>query len=175
MNQDMHASVRDSIRDFSLPLYSEIPNVGLYLEQTSKYITEYLSYLGDFNLTGSMISNYVKQGLIASPVKKQYSREQIAYLFFIALAKTVLSMDDIRMMFDLQKGSYTPQTAYEYLRLELGNVLDYVFGVKDTLDAVGVDDTLEKDILRNTIITIAHKVYLDKFLNVLHQSRSENS
>ena len=62
--------MRDAIRQFTLPSYNEIPNVGLYLEQTAKYISEYLTCLGDFALTGSMISNYVKKGLIKNPVKK---------------------------------------------------------------------------------------------------------
>ena len=30
--------MRDAIRQFTLPSYNEIPNVGLYLEQTAKYI-----------------------------------------------------------------------------------------------------------------------------------------
>ena len=87
MKQETKLAIAASVRDFCLPRYNEIPNVGLYLEQTTKYICEYLAPLGEFSLTSSMISNYVKKGLIANPVKKQYSREQIAYLFFIAVAK----------------------------------------------------------------------------------------
>ena len=47
------------LRDFSLPTYREIPAVGLYLDQTSKYINEVLQELPDCNITNSMISNYV--------------------------------------------------------------------------------------------------------------------
>lgn len=162
MQQHIKDEIKDSIRSFCLPRYEEIPDVGLYLEQVTKYISDHLSALEDITLTASMISNYVKKGLIANPVKKQYSREQIAYLFFIAVAKTVLSMDDIQLLFDLQKKVYTPQRAYDYFCLELENVLFYVFGIKDTLDTVGVDATDEKAMLRNSIITVAHKIYLDK-------------
>ena len=168
MNPEMCASIQDSICAFSLPHYNEIPDMGLYLEQASKYITEKVAPLGDFGLTGSMISNYVKKDLIANPVKKQYSREQIATLFFIAIAKSVLSMEDIRMLLDLQRASYPPQQAYRYFRLEMKNVLDYVFGFKTTLDAVGSENSDEKTLLRNTIIAIAHKVYLEQYLTVLH-------
>lgn len=173
MNQNMRDEILASIRNFNLPRYDEIPNVGLYLEQTSKYISEYLACLGDFPLTGSMISNYVKKGLVANPVKKQYCREQIAYLIFIAVAKSVLSMEDIRLLFALQRESYAPQKAYDYFRLELENVLLYVFGLKQTLDTVGNDRTETKTLLRNTIITVAHKAYLDKYFSALHAEKSE--
>ena len=123
MDDAIRQEYQDQIRDLRLPRYEQIPNVGLYLEQAAKYISEYLAPLGDMALTGSMISNYVKKGLLASPVKKQYSREQICYLFFIAVAKTVMSMEDIRLMIRLQKEQYTPQKAYDYFCTELENAL----------------------------------------------------
>ena len=92
MKENTKEEIQNLIKDFSLPRYNDIPNVGLYLEQVVKYISEYLEPLGSFSLTGSMVSNYVKKGLVENPVKKQYDREQIAYLFFIAVAKNMLSM-----------------------------------------------------------------------------------
>ena len=64
-----------SIRDFRLPKYDEIPDVGLFLEQTTKYISKYVEPLQDITLTGSMISNYVKQKIIAKPIKKHYVKK----------------------------------------------------------------------------------------------------
>lgn len=173
MNQTRRDEILDSIRNFSLPRYDEIPNVGLYLEQTSKYISEYLACLGDCALTGSMISNYVKKDLISNPVKKQYDREQIAYLIFIAVAKSVLSMEDIRLLIHMQKDAYEPRKAYEYFRMELENVLFYVFGLKETLDTVGNDRTQTKNMLRTVIITAAHKAYLDKYFAAFHEEQGE--
>lgn len=167
MNEPVCRQLKDGVLDFRLPRYTEIPTVGLYLEQASKYICEYLEPLGDFSLTPSMISNYVKKGLIENPVKKLYHRTQIAYLFFIATAKTVLSLEDIQVLIKLQQRTYDPQTAYEYFCQEFENILFFVFGLKTSFDEVGVDSTDEKTMLRNTIITVAHKVYLDKCLNAL--------
>ena len=96
MRQPQKDEIKASIENFRLPRYDEIPDVGLYLEQTTKYISELLSPLEDISITRSMISNYIKQGLVSNPVKKQYSRDQIAYLIYIAIAKTVLSLDHIR-------------------------------------------------------------------------------
>lgn len=167
MDQKTKEEILTSIRNFSLPRYDEIPNVGLYLEQTSKYISEYISRLGDFALTGSMISNYVKKGLLESPVKKQYDRHQICYLFFISIAKTVLSIEDIHLMIQLQKQSYQPRVAYDYFCTELENVVQFVFGLKENLDTVGTNNADTKILLRNTIIAVAHKAYLDNYLKCL--------
>lgn len=145
--------------NFSLPRYSEIPNVGLFLEQVSKYINEILSPLGEADLTGSMISNYVKKGIIDNPIKKQYGREQIAHLIYIALAKTVLSLEDINTMLSLQRKTYDTEIAYEYFRQEFADILRTVFENKD-IAASGADAEL-KQLSKNISVTIAHKIYLD--------------
>jgi len=93
MKQISKEELINSISAFALPKYNEIPNVGLYLEQASKYVSEFSVVLQGGAVTGSMISNYVKQGLLSNPVKKQYDRDQIAYLIFISIAKMVLSME----------------------------------------------------------------------------------
>ncbi|MBQ7123928.1 MAG: DUF1836 domain-containing protein [Oscillospiraceae bacterium] len=173
MNSNTKETIKSSIKDFSLPRYNDIPNVGLYLEQVVKYISEYLEPLGSFSLTGSMVSNYVKKGLIENPVKKQYNREQIAYLFFMAVAKNVLSMEDIGLLFEMQHNTYEPKRAYDYFCSEFENVLDYVFGVKENLDTIGTDSNDTKTMLRNTIIAVAYKVYLDKYLAAIHNGAEE--
>ena len=169
----MRAQLCEDIAGFRLPRYQEIPDVGLYLEQTAKYIADILAPLTEGAVTGSMISNYVKRGLVSNPVKKQYSREQIAYLIYIATVKNVLAMDDIRLTVSIQKRSYPPQVAYDYFCMELENVLEYVFGRKTALDAVGVEHTDEKIMLRNTIITAAHKIYLEKLFAALKEESGE--
>ena len=145
--------------EFELPKYSEIPGVGLFLEQVSKYINEILAPLGEAELTGSMISNYVKKGIVDNPVRKQYSRDQIAYLIYIAMAKNVLSLEDIRTMLRLQKEKCDAQTAYEYFREEFPAVLKAVFENKG-ISAKDSGSEL-KQLSKNISITIAHKIYLD--------------
>lgn len=167
MRQKTRAKIAEPARIFRLPKYEDIPDVGLYLEQTVKYINSYFESFDSMNLTASMVSNYVKKGLVANAVKKQYYRDQIAYLIFIAVAKNVLSMENLNLFITMQKESYTTQKAYEYFCAELENVMEYVFGLKDTLSTVGEDDTEEKVMLRNTIIAAAHKIYLDCCFDVI--------
>ena len=167
MRPEVKQQLADTVRDFRLPRYAQIPNVGLYLEQATKYVCEYLEPLGEFSLTPSMISNYVKKGLIANPVKKQYGREQIAYLFFIAVAKSVLSLDALTGFIKLQQQTYTLPKAYDYFCGEFENLLQFTFELKDTLESVGEDNTDEKRLLFTCIVAAVQKVYLEKCLEAI--------
>ena len=107
MNQNLTAEISHSIQEFRFPKYEEIPDVGLFLEQVTKYVSGFLEPLGDtITITSSMISNYVKKKLITNPVKKQYYRDQIADIFFIAVAKSVLSLENIQLLLEIQKNHY---------------------------------------------------------------------
>ena len=167
MKPETKQQVAEVVKDFRLPRYNEIPNVGLYLEQATKYVCEYLNPLGEFSLTPSMISNYVKKGLIANPVKKQYSREHIAYLFFIAVAKSVLSLDALTGFIKVQQQTYTLPRAYDYFCREFENLLQFTFELKDTMDVVGEDNTDEKRLLYTCIVAAVQKIYLEKCLEAI--------
>ena len=132
---------------FSLPTYDQIPNVGLYLEQVTKYLNDYLEPLGCAPLTGSMVSNYVKKGLVRNPVKKQYDREHIARLMVIAVSKTVLSLEDIaRLPADCPAG----REGYEAFCAMLDGALRQVFAKEPG------------GLMQDTMTAVAHKLYLDR-------------
>ena len=167
MKLEAKQQIAESVKDFRLPRYNEIPNVGLYLEQATKYICEYLAPLEDITITTSMISNYVKKGLIDKPVRKQYSREQIAYLFFIAVAKSVLSLDALTRFIKLQQQTYTLPKAYDYFAEEFENLLKFTFELQDTIEMSGEDNTDEKRLLFTCIVAAVQKVYLEKCLETI--------
>lgn len=171
MIQERKQVFLDAIRDFRLPRFHEIPNVGLYLEQASKYISEYLSPLGEFPLTPSMISNYVKKGLIASPVRKQYSREQIAYLFFISLNKSILSLDALADFFAIQKRTHSVQRAYDRFCQEFESVLRFTFEIEDVVESQVEESTLEKRLLYTSVVASVQKIYLERNLEWLSQEQ----
>ena len=115
---------------FQLPAYQEIPNVGLYLEQTLKYINDTFSAFRSVELTKSMISNYVKLGYLRRPVKKQYDREQIAALLFIAVSKQVLSMDNIGKLFRMQMELGSMEESYTAFKADFDYLLDSIWNQK---------------------------------------------
>ncbi|MCM1118372.1 MAG: DUF1836 domain-containing protein [bacterium] len=149
-----------AIDQFHMPKYQELPDVGLYLEQTAKYINGYLEPLGCMEITTSMISNYVKKGYVASPVRKQYYRKQIAQLFFIAMAKNVLSMENIGKLFALQEKTYATQVAFDYFCQELESMLYVIFGLREPSSQDGSLANSPKKMLHSCVIAIANIIYL---------------
>ncbi len=162
-----------SIAEFRLPRYQDIPNVGLYLEQTCKYMADFLSPLGDYALTPSMVSNYVKKGLIASPAKKQYSRDQLAYLLFIAVAKNVLSLDALADFIQLQRRTYPLNRAYDYFCEVFENLLRFTFELQDTLESMGEETSDEKRLLYTCVFAVTQKVYLERCLAAIAEEEEE--
>jgi len=149
-----------AIKMFRLPRFREIPDVGLYLDQTVKYINRYLEPLGEMEITSSMVSNYVKKGYIKSPVRKQYDAEQIAYLFTITIMKNVITMEHIARLYDMQRCAYSAETAYNYFCSELENMLSFTFGLKDQVEAIGTSNSDLKRMLRSVIIAVANITYV---------------
>ena len=163
--------VARQIRDFRLPRYHEIPDVGLYLEQTTQYICGFLEPVLPGGITSSMISNYVKKGLISSPSRRRYSREQIAYLFFIAVSKHVLSLDALQNFILVQKRTYSAQRAYDYFVQELEHILLFCFDLHTTLDVPdGEESSEEKRLLYSCVASVAQKIYLEKCLQIIAET-----
>ena len=154
--------------NYHLPRFGELPAVGLFLEQTVKYVNQVLAPLGDnFALTSTMVSNYVKQKIISNPQQKTYSRQQIAYLIYLTIIKNVVSLKDIAEMFAIQKDEYELVVAYDYFCAEFENVLQYVFQNQSTLPFIGGPLTQSKLLLKNTIMAIVYQLYLNKYLLTL--------
>lgn len=177
MNNQITDAISCSMRGFRLPRYHEIPDVGLYLEQTTKYVNQCIASLGFEDVTGSMIRNYVKQGLIANPIQKQYSANQIAHIIALALLKQVTPLENISALFLLleQGETYTDPVAYDYFCEEMENILYFRFGLKDTVEDVGVTSSLEKEMLRSAVTAVSHIVYLNRCFHVLSVHKEQKS
>lgn len=159
-----------SLSSFALPRYSEIPDVGLYLNQCATYINRVFQPLGGISITESMISNYVKKKLVPNPVKKQYSRESIAILLFIAAAKTVVSLDDIQTLLVLVRKNFQSEESYEFFRREFSIVLGEVFGFECEERDENESGRLEKELLGNILVTVCNKIYIDLAFSFLRKS-----
>ena len=118
----------------------------------------------------------MKKGYIRGPERKQYDAERIAGLFFIAIAKRVLTMEHIARLFEMQRQTYSAEVAYDYFCEELENTLHFIFGLKDDLDQIGMaDSTGAKSMLHSTITALAHIIYLNSQFEALQGEGSEES
>ena len=128
MNDETKRRVAACAAGFALPRYRDLPAVGLYLDQTVQYVNACFRTFCGVELTPSMVSNYVKKGILSHPVKKKYTRDQIASLLYIVVSKTVLSMENIDTLFKMQKAYCSAGAAYDTFCEELERCLPFVFG-----------------------------------------------
>lgn len=171
MNEMIKKQMADAIREFRLPRYAELPDIGLYLEQTVTYINRCLAPLNCGQITGSMVSNYIKKDVFPGPVKKQYYPEQLAHLMVVAIVKNVLPLENIGKLFHMQKGVYTDQVAYDYFCSELENMLFYSFGIRDTVEDIGVTVSDEKMMLRGVIIAVSHMIHVNHCFDAIESHK----
>lgn len=97
------------IAHHSIPKWSDLPEIDLYMDQVISLMEKYLSDTSQETklITPSMINNYVKLGIMPAPIKKKYSREHLAYLVIVCSLKQVMPISNIKTMIDkkLQKNS----------------------------------------------------------------------
>lgn len=170
MNEN--SQIHEALQGFRLPAYHEIPDVGLYLDQVAKYMNSFLDEFPEMSVTPSMISNYAKQKLIDRVNKKRYTRDQIAMLLMIALTKTVISIDHVRVLIDdVNRTGTSTEEVYDRFRVLLQDVLSSFNGPQLSVE-LKTGTELEQ-MARNVIITIAHKMYLERYFENKAESDPE--
>ena len=91
------------LNEYRLPSWNMIPDVGLYMEQVTALLRDYLDYLppeirGEQVITPAAINNYVRKKIMPEPVKKKYYRVHIAYLVMVCTLKQSLSIPTLKTM-----------------------------------------------------------------------------
>lgn len=148
------------IEQFSLPAYKEIPDVGLYLEQVTKYINGCIGQWPGRLVTPSMLANYVKLKIVEKPVRKAYTRPQIARFLFIAIAKSVLSMEQIRKVLRQMERCGSEEEGYEMFAEDM-----HILVQENGLKKIPASDREETTMLWNVTIAIVHKLRLDLYFS----------
>ena len=97
------------------PLWEELPEIELYLDQVLLYVNQVTqSTLGpnDKGLTASMVNNYVNHGHVAKPIKKKYNAAQVARLIVITSLKTVFEISEIAKTLEILRTDAESQKSY---------------------------------------------------------------
>lgn len=88
----------ERMRSVHLSRIREMPRIELYLDQLLTLVSQELEFMevpGETLVTGSMVNNYVKQGVIPAPHKKRYTRRHVAALLFVCALKRVFSIAQV--------------------------------------------------------------------------------
>lgn len=169
MDEKLKQAAAQAAQALDLPKYNRLPDMGLYLEQTVKYVNQCLKPLGCAEITGSMVRNYVKMGLVGNPIKKRYYANHLAHLISIALLKQVMPLEQISMMYHHQQQVYTDEVAYNYFVMELENVLFTRFGLQEELAEIGSTNSVEKEMLRSAISALGHVFFMNACMQFLRE------
>ena len=97
------------------PLWEELPEIELYLDQGLLYctpVTQSTLAPNDNGLTASMVNNYVKHGHVAKPIKKKYNAAQVARLIVITSLKTVFEISEIAKTLEILRTDAESQKSY---------------------------------------------------------------
>lgn len=148
---------------FHVPRYNELPNIPLYLDQVLDVVSSSLAYLGHGPLTKPMISNYIKNGALASPEKKRYSRSHLCYLIIIDILKPVYTLQQITSLIEIQQSTYSLEVAYDYFCTEFENALAEAFQFTgNPLPSVETKRTEQTILVRSLALSAANRVFVEK-------------
>ena len=146
------------LRRFRLPSWEEIPDIGLYMEQVTSLLKQYLDYLPpelkeEQPITAAAINNYVRTKVMPEPIKKRYYRIHIAYLIMICTLKESLSIamvqkavptglteDEVRKMYETysERHRMTAEYFVNQIRAAAGPILDH-----EVTDEFAAEETSE--------------------------------
>lgn len=159
--------IDEDIEKFHLPRWKEIPEIDLYIDQVVSLLEKHLSsYIKNDNekdehvITKTMINNYVKHGVIKSPINKKYNREHLSYLFVIFVLKQIYSMEEIKKLITLAIDTSPIDQAYNRFCSELEKAIRMTFTGESYIN----NDRLSQEqyILRNVVQSFANKLYVQK-------------
>ena len=170
-----------SIENFHIPRWNELPSVDLYLDQVVIFINSCLSPYIFFNndykkgenelLTKTMINNYVKNNLIEAPVKKQYSRIQLAKLFVICVLKQVYSMQDIKNLINIALTDSDIKIAYDKFCKSFEQALLCTYTRKDFIDKHSSSDNLY--LLKSVLLSCSYKIYVGNITSIKSKKQKQ--
>ena len=167
----------EKILAFKMPRYNELPSIELYIDQVLLYIDSIFDPLEMHDiekpLTASMVNNYVKQGAVPPTVKKRYSREHIAYLIIVRLAKQIFTIDEIIRMIQIQKSVYDIEIAYNYICEELEKILVAVFTEQPLPRDSSITMKPQRYFVRNTLISVVYKIHTQKLMAIFDVDKAE--
>ena len=166
------------ITKFHIPRWEELPNIDLFLEQVvtliNNHLAPYIFISSDAKeenelLTKTMINNYVKHEIIEAPIKKQYSKSQVAKLFAICVLKQVYSMQDIKKLLKMALKSDI-QVSYNKFCTLFEEALDCAYNKKDYIDTISTNEY--QYLLKTVLLSCAYKIYSKNIVEIEEKNKN---
>lgn len=160
--RDLLGAEEQEIAAAKLPRWSELPDLELYMDQVTALIDKYLlAFLRDpaagGQVTATMINNYVKMGVIPSPVKKRYNRTHLAYLVMVFILKQSLSIGEIDALIRLQLETRDISRLYDDFCSQQQSMFTEMLNISVSEDMPLRDYSLRMATLANTCKILAQR------------------
>lgn len=160
------------IINFKCPRYEDFPDIGLYMEQLIELLHNNLKVFAtnpdEKLITSTMVNNYVKQKIIVPPKNKKYSRNQLVFLFVVAILKQVLNIADTSELVKMALEIYPIDVAFNFFCVEFEKALHSAFVTRDfSAKSSASKDTAFSELFRSELLAVSNKIYISKYMQYL--------
>jgi hypothetical protein len=147
--------------------WDDLPDIELYRDQVLSYMKRQHSLQpDDAQLTGAMINNYIKSGLLPRANGKKYTKDHLVYLTAICSLKQVLSVNETDELLKLQPNISDAKGFYEDYLTKMENAFREASGQLDEKDT---KEELAAIALQLAISSYSQKLACEKILDLLKE------
>ncbi|MBR0597834.1 DUF1836 domain-containing protein [Sinanaerobacter chloroacetimidivorans] len=137
--------------------WENLPDIELYKDQVVGYMQrQHTLEPEDAQLTGAMINNYIKSGLLPRASGKKYTKDHLAYLTAICALKQVLSVSETDLLMKAQPEGKDAERFYNEYTMLLDESL------KETVDLI--NESMNREDLARMAFKLAVTSYVQKLL-----------
>lgn len=147
--------------------WENLPDIELYRDQVLSYMKrQHALQPENAQLTGAMINNYIKSGLLPRANGKKYNKDHLVYLTAICSLKQVLSVGETDEILKLQPNISEAKGFYgQYLE-----IMEKAFReASEKLDENSSKEQLAATALQLAISSYAQKLACEKILDLLKE------
>lgn len=156
----------DTIKNFHIPRWNELPTLDLYMDQVIALIDTtlgaFFSEIGAASLTKNMVNNYVKAKIVDAPVNKKYPKLSVAMIIVVYILKNCYATDEIGKLIKLGISLEATEITYNRFCEAIENAISDVFSGRVLICNEEIPGRDNKYLMENFALSFACKVYVQR-------------
>ncbi len=156
----------DTIKNFHIPRWNELPTLDLYMDQVIALIDTtlgaFFSEIGAASLTKNMVNNYVKAKIVDAPVNKKYPKLSVAMIIVVYILKNSYATDEIGKLIKLGISLEATEITYNRFCEAIENAVSDVFSGRVSICNEEIPGRDNKYLMENFALSFACKVYVQR-------------
>lgn len=156
----------DTIKNFHIPRWNELPTLDLYMDQVIALIDTtlgaFFSEIGAASLTKNMVNNYVKAKIVDAPVNKKYPKLSVAMIIVVYILKNCYATDEIGKLIKLGISLEATEITYNRFCEAIENAVSDVFSGRVSICNKEIPGRDNKYLMENFALSFACKVYVQR-------------